>query len=120
MGVDVAYYISGIVGDSKFDKDVINAAENLSYDTDGMKVSIQDDPSPSRYFVDDGSRGDGFCVIESLARAHKESYREQREDQIEKLVTLFPGRPIYAFSDMDIREEIVSLIKQEPDYRRIV
>lgn len=103
MGVDARYFIDGFNEPARTTKVVAEASEALSEDTNhGLWVSLNDQPNQDtkRYLEDDG-----YCVIESLVRAYGKDSQHLRDEQLEVLKRLFPGRRIYLYDDYHERGE---------------
>lgn len=115
MGMDARYYIDGFTEPAALHEDVIAAAKILTFDSDyGMYVSRDETVGKSLSKIED-FWNDGFCVIDSFARAYKESSREMRESQVKILSEMFPGRNIYLSDDCYDREDVASDLKEFPE-----
>lgn len=109
MGMDARFYIGGFTEPARRHRDVIKVAEMLGRGSEhGMYVSLSD-KKESLPLIDDG-----YCVIESLARAYSPAYKLKRVAQMRLLRELFPGRPIYLLDDYIERKDAVRELVENP------
>lgn len=109
MGMDARFYIGGFTTPARLHKDVIKVSEELFRGSKHEMYISAADTNDSLPLVDDG-----YCVIESMARAYSPAYKLKRVAQMRLLRELFPGRPIYLLDDYIDREDAVKDLAKNP------